>query len=377
MRTLLVAVQVALTVVLLSASLVLGRGFLQLLGTDIGYDTRNVASLSVSLAGTRHSGKEQSRLYSEQVLERIRRVPGVKSVSGAEYLPLATAAFSAGRFRLDRQGEPVAAIYVPVLPGFFSTMGGRLLYGRDLGPGDEDAVVVSEEFARRFGDAAHAVGRLVTDGRSGSPRVVGVVRALRYRGPQIAGGEQIFVLSRSPLFMTFVARTHSDATDALAAIRDAAASVDPTIPVFNIKTMDARLRDAMVRPRFYTSALIFLGGFAVLLALLGVYGVVSCAVSQRTRELGIRLALGTTPTSLRARLLRDAMLTVAAGAVPGVLLARFAARFLQHLMPEAQPLDAGSLIAAVLLLALTAGVSVWSATRRVARIELAETLRAY
>jgi putative ABC transport system permease protein len=173
-----------------------------------------------------------------------------------------------------------------------------------------------------------------------------------------------------------VVRVSGNARDRLAPIRDAVQSVDPNVPVFSVKTMVDRLDEAVARPKFYATAVVFFGGLALLLAVIGVYGVVSYAVVQRTREMGIRLALGITPLRLRAVVLRQGFITVALGVVPGVWGAAVGGRYLETLVRGA---DAGMVptsAVAVAITAATAGLAMWSATRHIARLDIADVLRA-
>ena len=159
-------------------------------------------------------------------------------------------------------------------------------------------------------------------------------------------------------------------------VRDAIRSVDPQVPVFGLKTMDQRLDEAMVRPKFYSTAVLCLAGFALLLAVMGIYGVVSYAVLQRTHELGVRMALGTTPGRLRSVLLGRGLITVAAGAAPGIAGAALSGRWLESLIAGAKSVDIYTGAISVLLIAAIAAISIWAATRRIARLDIAEVLRA-
>jgi putative ABC transport system permease protein len=159
-------------------------------------------------------------------------------------------------------------------------------------------------------------------------------------------------------------------------VRDAIRSVDPQVPVFGVKTMEQRLDEVMVRPKFYSTAVLCLAGFALLLAVMGIYGVVSYAVVQRTHELGVRMALGTTSGRLRSVLLGQGLITVAAGAAPGIAGAALSGRWLESLIAGAKSVDIYTGAISVLLIAAIAAISIWAATRRIARLDIAEVLRA-
>jgi putative ABC transport system permease protein len=175
--------------------------------------------------------------------------------------------------------------------------------------------------------------------------------------------------------MTIVARVSGPALDRIAVIRSAVQAVDPKVPVFNVKTMDERLDTVLARPKFYTTAVVFFGALGLLLAVMGVYGVVSHAVLERTREMGVRLALGTTPIRLRATMLRQAFVTIGAGGVVGVLLVAGFRRYLQSLVHGADAALAAAAVA-VAITALVAAAAVWIATYHIARLDVSDVLRA-
>ena len=166
------------------------------------------------------------------------------------------------------------------------------------------------------------------------------------------------------------------ADDYLTEVRDVIQSVDPQVPVFGVKTMGQRLEEVFAVPKFYRSALWFFAGFALLLAVTGIYGIVSYAVVQRTQEMGVRLALGTTPFRLRSVLLRQGLLTVMAGAIFGMVGAQVSGRFLGTLIDKAEPVGLGTSAGLILFLALVASTSIWSATRRIGRFDITAILRA-
>jgi ABC-type antimicrobial peptide transport system permease subunit len=161
----------------------------------------------------------------------------------------------------------------------------------------------------------------------------------------------------------------------MAEIRDVIQSVDPQVPVFSVKTMEQRLDEVFAAPKFYRTAVWIFAGFALLLAVIGIYGIVSYAVVQRTQEMGIRMALGRTPVQLRGMLLRRGLWMVAAGAIPGAAGAQFTGRFLESLIDGATPIGMATSAGLVLLFALVASASIWSATRGIASLDVISILR--
>jgi putative ABC transport system permease protein len=188
---------------------------------------------------------------------------------------------------------------------------------------------------------------------------------------------QIFVPSQSPggFFSTFVARVNGRAEDRLAPIRDAIQSVDPQVPVFGVKTMEQRLSETLARPQFYRTAVLCFAAFALLLAVIGIYGIVSYAVARRMHEMGVRMALGTTPARLRVSFLGQGLITIAAGAIPGIAGAFLSGRLLESLIDGAKAVNATTYAASVLMIAWIAAMGNWAATRPIARLDVAEILR--
>ena len=378
MREFLVAAQVALTLVLLAGALSINQAFLAFEGMDRGFERQGVATVSVSMAGTTENRRERRLQYIQEALRRVRQLPGVRSASTTEFLPLIESPFMGGPFTLDGRTTKATTMMVPVLPGYIQTMGGRLIAGREFTDADLTSdtrvALVSDSFAREFGNPADAVGHQL---RIGNLRwtVAGVFKVMVYLGDY--NHTQVLVPDRSPgdFAVTIVARVDGSPENHLAMVRDAIKSVDPQVPVFDVKTMDQRLDEALVRPKFYSTAAFFFAGFALLLAIIGIYGVVSYAVAQRSHEMGVRLALGTTPARLRAAMLRPALMTVAYGAIPGIIGALLGGRVIQSLIDNAQPIGITACVSGALLIAATTAAAIWSATRRVARLDIMEVLR--
>ncbi len=376
-RHALIAAQIAVTIVLVAGSLVLGRAFVSLLAVNYGYDTNSLATMSVSFAGTEYQNADRATAYIDEVSRRVRQIPGVRSISATEFLPLAIDGYMAGRFTVDATGPETLATVVPVAPGYFKTIGGRILAGREFTPADAQAsapqTVITEELARAFGDPAALIGRRLTAPRGPARTIIGVVEGLR-DSPTYKPEPQMFILSRSPQSLTFVASVAGRPHDLIARVRDAVGSVDARVPVFNVRTMEERLTDALARPKFYATAVVFFGGLATLLAVLGVHGVVSHAVVERLREMAIRLALGTTPARVRRLLLGHTLMWVAMGALPGLLLTLATGRLTENLIRGA---DTTASIGAIAVggTFLVAALATWMATARLSRLEITDILR--
>ena len=382
-RETLVAGQVMLTIILLTASVSIGRAFVSLMRTDRGFDRKGLVTASVSLDGTTRGANGRQLPYFEEALDRIRRLPGVRSASETEFLPLYANGFVGGPFGFDGHPAKQNSAMIPVWSDYFKTMGGRILYGREFTGAelrsDAEVVVVNERFATEFGSPADALDHQVTLGEHTRWKIIGVVKGMDYMTEtmETAHANQIFIPAHSPggFASTFVARVDGRAEDWLPTIRDTIRSVDTQVPVFGVKTMEQRMEDALARPKFYRTAVLSFAGFALLLAVIGIYGVVSYAVALRTREMGVRLALGATPIRLRGMLLGQGLLAVVAGTISGIAGAVLTGRFLESLVAGASSIEFATLILSILFIALVASASIWTATRRIARLDVLEILR--
>ena len=378
----LVGVQVMLTIILLASSVSLGRAFVHLMRVDRGYDVQGIVTVNISLDGTSYQLNKRELPYFEEVLDRIRQLPSVRSASATDFLPLYASAFVGGPFGLDGRQAPLNSTMVPVLSGYFQTMGRGILYGREFTEAEvrsrAKVAVVNERFASGFGSPQDAVGhQLTTDGDT-PWKIVGVVKGMEYEtDPTLANSSQVFLPSATPgsFFSTFVARVDGNAEDHLAEVRDTIQSVDPQVPIFGARTMEQRLNEVFADPKFYHTAIWTFAGFALLLALIGIYGIVSYAVVQRTQEMGIRMALGRTPAQLRSMLLRQGLSMVVAGAIPGIAAAQLTGRVLESLIDGAKPIGPATSAGLILFLAAVASASIWSATRRIARFDIIAILR--
>jgi putative ABC transport system permease protein len=383
MRGVLIALQAALTVALAAGSFSMGRSFVKLMGTDLGFHTDHVATLNVSFAGTRSETDGRERQYYNDALERLRAAPGVESAAVVSYLPLISKLHPGGLFKLDSGEQGPVSIVIAASPGYFRTMGTEIIEGREFTQNDragaEPVVVISEDLERSFGRGSLA-GRKLNLAFGGAPRmatIVGVVRSERYSGPEAKGWTQVFrPIEQAPSgSVTFVARVRGDPEPYLAVCRDAVQEVDPEVPVYDVKTLDQRLADTLARPRFYTTAILFLAGFALLLAVAGTYGAATYAVTQRTHEIGVRIAVGASLGSVRGMLFRQSMLSVGAGMLAGVCGAAGLGRFLQHLIAIAEPTGVWICIAAAFVMATATAAAVWTATNRIVRMDPTAALR--
>jgi putative ABC transport system permease protein len=383
MRAALLAMQAALTLVLIAGAVTMGSSFLRLVGTDLGFRTGGVVTLNVSLPGTSWDSGNRTGEYYNDALTRLRAIPGVESAGAAGYLPLTRYyAYMGASMDLDASHH-ATALFDYVSPDYFRTMGTRIVEGRDFRetdrPGADRVAIVNEEFANKLGVGPHLVGKRVTT-RFGSGRtytIVGVVQSELLSGPGVAPGAEMYLpMTQSPPgFATFVARVSGNVTPYLAASRDAVQQLDPHVPVYDVKTLDDRLSETLARPRFYTTAVLFLASFALLLAIVGTYGAASYAIAQRTHEIGVRIAVGATPGGLRTALLGQNLLPMACGGGLGIAGAATLGRYLQHLIAGAETIGMGTCAVAAITLAAAAALAVWTATRRIVRMDPTAALR--
>jgi ABC-type antimicrobial peptide transport system permease subunit len=357
----------------------------ELLLTDYGLRTDGILTMSVSLEGMPAYDRTSRRQYYAKAVERLRTVPGVATAAGINFLPMAQYTHYATNFTLNWRilpaGDDRDALCAQVTPGYFDTLGIRLLAGRDFSVGDDHTsrpvAIVSEEFLGGFRSPEDLLGRTLEHGRF-TATIVGVVRSVKYKGPGVAVFPQIYqpVAQLDWPYLTFALATSGPPDTVAVAARAALAAVDRQVPIYSVSTLEERLAALVAEPRFYTFSVTALGGLALLLAVLGVYAVVSYGVAQRAHEIGVRLALGAAPHDVRGRLLCGALVPVAIGAVAGAGATLAAGRLTAALIHGAAPIDWRQATAACFALTAAAVFAAWRATMPVRRVNVLDVLRA-
>jgi len=387
LRAILVVGQVALSMVLLVLAGLFVRSLQASLQSDVGFDGRRVLVGTVDPSMLDYSPERGAQLYDD-LLARLRAVPGIETASVARVVPLSLDVDS-GRRRMQpshydrRPGEDMEVHYNSVSPGYFETLGIRVVAGRDFSAADrtgsEPVVIVNEAFAARYWPGRDPLAERITSGSQDGPamRVVGVVANTKYwsRGePQ----RPIMVLPFAQHYRSGAklhVRTAGDPASFASAVRDAIHAVDPALPILALDTLTSRT-GASLLPQQIAGALI--GAFAVvavLLSLLGLYGVLARGVAQRSREIGIRLALGAAPGSVMRLVIRQGWRLTAIGLVAGLALAAAGARLLDAFLPGVSPLDAAAYTGAAVVLGTGASLAMWLPVRRALAVDPAQALR--
>jgi len=385
LRAGLVTGQVVLAFLLAVGCLLLVRSLDRLSRVDPGFVPTRLLTTTISLAESRYRDDVTQRLGYLRMLEQVRTVPSVLSAALVTTLPLNPVGIDhdlpvtiAGA---EQPSEPPQADFRMASAGYFETLGVPLLRGRGFGPQDNETgdrvMVVNATMARQL-FAGDPLGRTVRI-PGGTYTVVGIVGDVRHRGLDHPARPEMFVPPAQYYAygsMSLVVRTMGETSGTAVAIRRAVHAVDPEQPVGEVRTMEELVDDSVAGRRFLAGLLTTLALLGLVLAALGVYAVMAVTISQRRRELGIRLALGATPEAITTRVLREAMGMVLPGIGAGLLAALFATRLLQAQLYEVSPLDGLSLAGAATLLTVVALLAGWLPARRAARIDPMTTLRA-
>ena len=383
----LVAIQISLSLVLLASSGLLVRSLVKAADVPVGFDRRaapDVLTLSFDPITQGYSPERAARLRA-QMLERARALPGVRGAALTELLPLSNRAM-ADTFVAD--GEPKAegteVFYATVSPGFFATLGIGLVAGRDLAAEDRagttPVAIVNETLARRFWPGASPLGRrLSVAGKpSESYEVVGVARDGKYLSlTEPARPYAYFPIAQGAHFneTTLLVRA-SPGVPVAAAVRSAARALDPALPLFQVETLADSLRRNSSFRREGTLFVAAFGVLALVLAGVGLYGVVAFAVGERRREIGVRMALGARARDVVALFVRRGARLAAIGVAVGLLATAAVTRLLAGMLFGITPMDLATLAGASALLAGVALLASAVPARRAARIDPASALRA-
>jgi putative ABC transport system permease protein len=394
-RDALVVAELAVSVLLLTGAGLLLHSFAQLLQVDPGFRTAHVLAMEVYVPGG-HDPMETRRRFYGRVVERLQALPGVAAAAGINELPLKGGVWLSGWVAEGRPRpkpeELVATDARSVTPRYFAAMGIPLLRGRQLAAADvqgrQQVAVVDNALARALWPGQDPIGRRLRpwfakgqdDPEYPWMTVVGIVGSVRYDGLDSPPRAELYKpTAQGPWVssdMTFVVRAVGDPTALAAAARDAVRQVDPAQPIASLRTLDQVVADSVAPRRFALQLLGVFAGAALALAAVGVYGVTYAAVVRRTRELGLRIALGAQPRQLLWLLLAKAGALVALGLAIGLTAALAATRAMASMLYGIGPADPAAYVLGALLLAVAALVSVWIPARRATRLDPMAALRA-
>jgi putative ABC transport system permease protein len=384
----LVVIQLAASVVLLVGAGLLGRSLIELMTADVGVQTDHVATVAVNLSYQRKLADAQQVAEIQALVARIRSLPNVTAVGAGASLPPKASTI---RLTLKRSGDTVdyQATAVPATPGYFHALGIRLLDGRLFSDGDTDGarqvMIMTADTARRFFGSSHPIGRTMTlpvlrNGVPGTASVtlVGVVSDIKYSGLDAPPDDAVFrPLAQQPWPLLFVvARTTGDPSLVVSALPHEIAAVDPGIAVSSSGTLDEIVAAEAAQPRFRTVLLAATSLLTLSIAALGLYGAMAHAVSQRTREFGVRMALGATGTDLIAGVVLDGARLAGAGLALGLIGSVAAARAMVGLLYETKPADALSVGVASGVLLVVALVATYLPARKAAHLDPSAAFRA-
>ena len=382
-RSVLISLQVAFTLTLLVSSFTIGSAFLRLIHTDLGFQPANAVMLKVSLEGTRYQGEGAKWQYYSALKDRLQSITGIKAVGAVNYLPLSRNVLMAGTIQPESGRKVSGVVLNGSMPGYFKAVGSRIIagtdFGSDLSKSPEPPVIVNEAFARESGLGTGIVGRRIVSPWTPRPYLVtGLVTTARMAGPEYEGGPQAYwpVEEEPPSALTFVASVSGDPRSYLTRCRDAVVSLDRSVPIYDVKTLNQSLDETMERPRFYTASVLFLAVLALLIAVAGVYSTCSRAITQREHELGVRIALGASIQQIRGMILRQGAVPVVFGILAGIAGAAGCGLIVRHLFVGINASDMTAIIIPSLFLLLIVIGTAWSATTRVLAIDPIEAIRA-
>jgi putative ABC transport system permease protein len=386
-RALLVVAETALAMVLLVGAGLLVKSFATLAGTDPGFRVEHVLTGSIDLPQAAYGTPERQAAFFRALDERAAAIPGVRSAGAATTLPLSGATARIGFHVVGTPpaapGEQTATGYDVVTPGYFEAIGIPLRRGRTFTARDDahapGAVVINEAMARRYFAGQDPIGRrmTLTDSDTMPREVVGVVGDVRHEGLGEEPSPAVYVSQlQAPVpFMRYVLRTAGDPARAAAALRREVAALDGRVAVGEVRTMAQVVADSVASPRL---SMVLLGIFAALgivLAAIGLYGVVSYSVASRSQEIGIRMAMGARPKDVVRMVVRQGVGMTAGGLVLGLLGAFAATRLLRSMLVGVSATDPAVFAAVPLLLMAVALAATWLPGRRATRLDPMAALR--
>lgn len=388
-RSILVVCEMALALVLVIAAGLLVRTFYQILGVDAGFTAERALTFDISLSSVKYSDPDRILTFYDKTLAQLRTIPQVRSAGISEAIPLRRppegTALRVPEFVVGPSKQRPFGDYTFISPGYFGALGTPILRGRDFldsDTGDSTLVaIVNSTMAKRFWPGQDPIGKQVgVPIRPTNMTVVGVVPDFRHKSLRENAEPEIFVpYTQKPwpsmLALQVAVRTTGDPGAAVSYVREAIRAVDPGVPISNVMTMSAAVDDSMSQSRFSMLLLGSFGALALLMASIGMYGVISYAVAQRTREIAIRMALGAERKSVFTMVLAQGARLAALGITIGVAVALIATRLMERFLFGVRPADPLTFGAVITLLVAIALLASYVPARRATRVDPMVALR--
>jgi len=389
LRNALVITEVALAVVLVTASGLMLRSFVRLQGTSSGLNPHNLITLELELPDVRYHAAQQQTLFQQQLLQRVGSLPGVQNAATVDNLPFSGNAFNTSFTIEGRPTGPTTetprAYYRVISPDYFPAIGIELHKGNQFTDRDTaeqpGVAIVNETAAQRYWPGVDPLGKRIKRGRPESKNpwltVIGIVSGSRQLSLKEGSQPEIYVpyLQNPGLTFTLVARTASDPRSLTGALRKEVLSADREIPAVNIKLMEELISNSVAKERFYVLLLAVFAALALILAAVGVYGVMSYSVTLRTRDIGIRMALGARPVDIFKHIVGQALLLGLIGLGVGIVLAIASTRVMSSLLYGINATDPLTLAITSLVLLAVALLASYLPARRATRVDPLVTLR--
>jgi predicted permease len=386
LRRALVVLETAMSVTLMIGAFLLIHSFVRLMRVDPGFDTRDLAILKLTISSSRHGDAAERAMYLERLKARIGAIPGVTGSTIAAGLP-PSVNLSFG-VELAPEGAPAPLANQPMIvpnaevqPEFFDIMGVRVIAGRAFDRNDAGTsnVILDEDMARYLWPDGSALGkRFHLQQRDSALTVVGVVRNLKMMGPAGKEGDfsMLYPLSREAGgFLSMAVKTKGDVKALLPEIRRAVREVDSGQPIESIVSGTDAYLESVDMPRFLLAVMTALGGTALILAALGLYGVLAFGVAQRSQEMAVRIALGARPFHVRAIVIEEGLLLAAAGVVIGAGGALVLSKLIASALYEVRPAEPGSYVLVAVTMLAVALIACWVPARRATRIAPSMAMR--
>jgi predicted permease len=403
LRNLLVVSEFALALMLLIGAGLMIRTFAALEAVDPGFNPHNVISMIVSVSGSKEEDPGRRELFYRQLIERVRSLPGVQAAGGINHLPLAGDLWG-WHFAIEgrpkpRPGEKPGAVYRMVTPGYFSAMRLPMIRGRDITEADNvtapGVVIVNEQAARQYWPGEDPIGkRICFDDDTTNPAawltIIGIAKDAKQDSwtdkatPEayLAAFQNHDYLGDSPTeaskhmnYITLVARTAGDPALAASAMKEAARSFDRNLAITQVVTMDGVVAESNAQPRFEMLLLTIFAAVALVLAAVGIYGVISYSASRRTHEIGVRMSLGATRGDVLLLVVRQGLWLALAGSVAGIAGALLLSRLMAKLLYGVQPTDPETFGAVAVGLGVVAMLACYVPARRAMHIDPMAALR--